>query len=127
MKSRDRLGIQALDILQRTDEALDVLYAVADRDIGEDIADIAELDLYVVLISEKVIYLYSGKSHIARIDRQLGDIVIEDTAAVYYILTVGVIAAYGIYLASCVLCHRGDLLEGLPPPQSEIPARNIEA
>ena len=53
--------VAALDLGQSADQPLDLLRAVADGKVGQDVADVAELDLDVVLIAQDVVDLDAGK------------------------------------------------------------------
>ncbi len=58
--------VATFDFGQGTDKTFHLLRAVADRNIGEDIADIAELDLNVVLVPQDVVDLNACKADIQR-------------------------------------------------------------
>ena len=78
--------VAALDLGQRTHQTLDLLRAVADGEVGEDVADVAELDLDVVLIPQDVVDLDAGEADVQRVDAELGGVEVEDRVAVAKLL-----------------------------------------
>ena len=59
----------------------------------------------IILITQQIIYLYSGKPYIERIDGQLCHIIIIYARAIYKVTPIRIIAAYGINLLPCILLH----------------------
>lgn len=55
------LPVELLDKVQRAEEPLYFERAVAAGDYRQDIADVAELYLYVVLVPEQVVDLYARR------------------------------------------------------------------
>ena len=74
--------VAALDLGQCADQALHLLRAVADGQVGQDVADIAELDLDIVLVAQDVVDLDAGQTDIQRMDAELGGVEIKDGVAV---------------------------------------------
>ena len=119
--------VAALDFSQRTDKTLDLLRAVTDGEIGKDVADIAELDLNVVLVAQDVVDLYARQADIQRVHAEFCRIKIKNGVAVAKLLAKGVVPAHGVDLLTGVLGHVGDLVEHLPPAQRQVAAGNIKA
>ena len=108
------------------DQPLDLLGAVADGEVGQDVADIAELDLDVVLVPQDVVDLDAGKADVQRVDAELGGVKVKDRVAVAQFLAKGVVAAHGVDLFPGVLGHIRHLMEHLPPPQGKVAAGDVQ-
>ena len=65
--------VAALDFGKRADKALDLLWAVADGEIRENVADVAELDLNVVFVAQNVVNLDARKSDVQRVEMCIRD------------------------------------------------------
>ena len=78
--------VAALDLGQCAHQTLDLLRAVADGEVGEDVADVAELDLDVVLIPQDVVDLDAGEADVQRVDAELCGVEVEDRVAVAQLL-----------------------------------------
>ena len=74
--------VASLDFGQRAHETLDLLDAIADGEVGEDVADVAELDLNIVFIPQDVIDLDARESDVQRMNTKLRGIEIEDGISV---------------------------------------------
>ena len=119
--------VAALDLGQGADQPFHLLRAVADGEVGQDVADVAELDLDVVLVPQDVVDLDAGKADVQRVDAELGGVKVKDGVAVAQLLAKGVVAAHGVDLLPGVLGHIGHLMEHLPPPQREVAAGDVQA
>ena len=62
--------VAAFDFGQCADKALDLLRAVTDGEISQYIADVAKLDLNVVLVAQDVIDLNARKTDVQRVDAE---------------------------------------------------------
>ena len=69
--------VAALDLGQCADQTLHLLRAVADGKVGQNVANVAELDLDVVLIAQDVVHLNACKADIQRVDAELGGIKVK--------------------------------------------------
>ena len=119
--------VAALYLGQCAHQTLDLLRAVADGEVGEDVADVAELDLDVVLIPQDVVDLDAGEADVQRVDAELGGVKVKDGVAVAQLLAKGVVAAHGVDLLTGILGHVCHLVEHLPPPQCQIAAGDVQA
>ena len=63
--------IAALDFRQRAYETLDLLDTIADGEVGEDVANVSELDLNIVFVTQDVIDLDARESDVQRVDAEL--------------------------------------------------------
>ena len=119
--------VAALYLGQCAHQTLDLLRAVADGEVGEDVADVAELDLDVILIPQDVVDLDAGEADVQRVDAELCGVEVEDRVAVAQLLAEGVVAAHGVDLFAGILGHVSHLMEHLPAPQREVPPGDVEA
>ena len=121
------LAVQPLDVGKRADEPLDILDAVADGDVRQNVADIAEFDLNIVLVAQDIVDLDSRQPDVAGVDGKFGDIEIVDARAVDELLAVGVIASDVVDFVARVLRHFHNLFKGIVPVQCKIAAADIQA
>ena len=119
--------VAAFDFGQCADKALDLLRAVTDGEISQYIADVAKLDLNVVLVAQDVIDLNARKTDVQRVDAEFCRIKVKNGVSVAKLLAEGIVPAHGVDLLAGVLGHIGHLMEHLPPAQCEIAAGNIKA
>ena len=119
-------AVAALDLGQCADQPLHFLRAVADGEVGQDVADVAELDLDVVLIAEDIIDLDARQADVQRVDAELGGVEVEDRVAVAQLLAEGVVAAHRVDLLAGILGDVGHLVEDLPPPLGQIAAGDVQ-
>ena len=119
--------IAALDFSQCANKTLDLLRAVADGEVGQNVADVAELDLNVVFITQNVVHLNACKADVQRVNAQFCRIKVENGVAVAKLLAEGIVPAHGVDLLARVLGHVGHLMEHLPAPQCQIAAGNVKA
>ena len=96
-------------------------------EISQYIADVAKLDLNVVLVAQDVIDLNARKTDVQRVDAELCGVEVEDRVAVAQLLAEGVVAAHGVDLFAGILGHVSHLMEHLPAPQREVPPGDVEA
>ena len=120
------LAVQALDLGERGDEPLDVHAAVARRDDGEDVADVAELDLDAVVVAEQVVHLDAGLPDVARVDRQLRQVEREARVAVADLGAERVVAAEAVDLLARVLREGDGLFVDLAAVEVQVAAREIK-
>ena len=118
--------VSALDFCQSADQPLQLLRAVTDGQVGQNVADVAELNLNVVFIPENVIDLNAGQTDASGVDAELGGVKIEDGVAVAQLLAEGVVTADGVDFLPGVLCHILHLVENLPSPEGQIPAGDVQ-
>ena len=74
--------VTALDLGQCADKALDLLWAVADGEIRENVADVAELNLNVVFVAQNVVNLDARKSDVQRVDAEFCRIKVKNGVSV---------------------------------------------
>ena len=120
------LPVELLDKVQRAKEPLYFERAVAAGDYRQDIADVAELYLYVVLVPEQVVDLYARKTHRPGMHRKLGLVERVERLAVAKLLAEGVIAADGVYLFSRIIRELHRFRVELPAVEREVLPRQVE-
>ena len=91
-------------------------------EISQYIADVAKLDLNVVLVAQDVIDLNARKTDVQRVDAEFCRIKVKNGVSVAKLLAEGIVPAHGVDLLAGVLGHIGHLMEHLPPAQCEIAA-----
>ena len=119
--------IAAADVRQSGYETFEVALPVADRNIGEQIAEVAELGLNIVVIAQDVVDLDAGEADVERIHRELGRVEIVHGVAVDQLAAVGVVIADLVDLLAGIGREVNDLSENLFSVQRKVFARNIQA
>ena len=119
--------VAAADLRQGADQPLQLLRPVPDGQIGQDVADIPELDLDVVLVPEQVVDLDAGQAHVPGVDAELGGVEVEDGVAVDKLPAEGVVPAHGVDLLPGVLRHGAHLAKDLPAAEGQVAAADIQA
>ena len=124
---RGVLAVVAADLGEGGDEAFDVLGAVADGDVCEEVGDVAEFGLDVVFVAQEVVDFDAGEADGAREDGEFRDVEVVDGVAVHEFLAIGVVVADGVDLVARVFDEADDFVENLAAVQREVAAADVEA
>ena len=124
--ARPVLFVQTPYLAHGADEALDVSLPVADGEIGEDVAEVAEFYLNVVFVAEDVVDFDARKPHVEGVDGEFCAVEVEDAVSVDEFFAVGVPAADVVDLFAGVICKFDDLRERLLSAQREVAAGDVE-
>ena len=78
---------------QGADQPLDLPGPVPDGQVGQNVPQVPELDLYVVLVPQQVVDLDARQAHLQGVHRELGPIEVKDAVAVDQLFGEGVVPA----------------------------------
>ena len=118
--------MELLDEVQRAEKPLYFKRPVASGDYRQDIADVAEFYLYVVLVPQQVVDLYSRKTHRPGVHGELGLVERIERPAVAELPAESVISADGVYLLTRIIRELHRLCVELPAVEREVLPRKVE-
>ena len=119
--------VAAANVRESGYQTFEVAFTVAHRNIGEQIAEIAELGLNIVKVAQNVVHLDARQTNIQRVYRQLGRVEVVHGVAVDQLAAVGVVVTEGVDLLAGVGRQVNDFSENLLAVQCKVLARNIQA
>ena len=119
--------VTAPDFGERAHQPFKIPFPISHRDVGEDVADVAEFHLNVVFIPQNVVHFDSRKPQVKSVDRQLGDVKVKNRVPIDEFAGIGVIVADLVDFLPRVLRERSDLVENLLPVDRKVFPGNIEA
>src|SRR5699024_541054 len=93
----------------------------------QDVADVAKLNLDVVLVPEEVIDLDARQADVPGVDGELRGVKVEDGVPVHQLPAEGIVTADGVNFLPGILRHGHHLPEHLLAPQGQVPAADVQA
>ena len=112
--------VAAANVRESGYQTFEVALTVAHRNIGEQIAEIAELGLNIVKIAQNVVHLDAGQTNVQRVHGQLGRVEIVHGVAVDQLAAVGVVIAERVDLLAGVGRQVNDFSENLFSVQCKV-------
>ena len=125
-QARAFLAVAALNVVERAHKPLNLAHTVAYRYVSQYVTDVAQLNLNVVLVAQKVVNLNSSQADIKSEDGQFCGVEIVDTIVVNQLFTIGVEAADFVYFGSRVFGNSLHFGESLFAVDGQIAPRDVE-